>query len=50
MSIRDVEALYCSVDTFWQVFEPWWKRELLASGACRRWRATRLHPSELMIL
>ena len=50
MSIRDVEALYCSVDTFWQVFEPWWKRELLASGACRRWRATRLHPSELMTI
>jgi Transposase DDE domain len=50
MSIRDVDALYCSVDTFWQVFEPWWKRELLTSGACRRWRATRLHPSEIMTI
>jgi hypothetical protein len=50
MSIRDVEALYCSVDTFWQEFEPWWKREPLATGACRRWRATRLHPSEIMTI
>ena len=50
MSIRDLDALYCSVDTFWQVFAPWWERELLVSGMRRRRRATRLHPSEIMTI
>ena len=45
MSILD---LFCSVDTFWQRFEPWWERELLSSG--RRRRATRLHPAEIMTI
>lgn len=47
MSILD---LYCSVDTFWQQFAPWWERELLASGQRRRQRATRLSPSEIMTI
>jgi hypothetical protein len=47
MSILD---LYCSVDTFWQQFAPWWEREQLASGQRRRRRATRLSPSELMTI
>ena len=47
MSILD---LFCSVDEFWQRFEPLWERELLASGQRRRRRATRLHPSELMTI
>ncbi len=50
MSILDLDALYCSVDAFWQVFEPWWERELLVSGTRRRRRATRLHPSEIMTI
>ena len=47
MSILD---LYCSVDEFWQQFAPWWERQLLASGARHRRRATRLSPSELMTI
>lgn len=50
MSILD---LYCSVDAFWQQFEPLWERERLASGQPgqrRRQRATRLSPSELMTI
>ena len=46
MSILD---LYCSVDAFWQVFEPVWEREQLAHGR-RRKRATRLSPSEIMTI
>ena len=46
MSILD---LYCSVDTFWQVFAPLWEREQVAAGRRRR-RATRLSPSELMTI
>src|SRR5262245_48360258 len=47
MSILD---LYCSVDAFWQRFESWWERELLASGRRRRRRATRLHPAEILTI
>ena len=47
MSILD---LYCSVDAFWQRFEPLWERELLTSGQRRRRRATRLHPSEILTI
>ncbi len=47
MSILD---LYCSVDEFWQQFAPWWQQQLLASGARKRRRATRLHPSEIMTI
>lgn len=46
MSILD---LYCSVDAFWQVFEPYWEREQVAQGRRRR-RATRLSPSEIMTI
>lgn len=47
MSMLD---LYCSLDAFWQRFAPLWERELLASGQCRRRRATRLHPSEILTI
>jgi hypothetical protein len=51
MSILDLDALFCSVDAFWRVFEPVWERELLAAGRKRRRkRATRLHPSEIMTI
>ena len=42
--------LFCSVDEFWQQFAPWWQRQVLASGARQRLRATRLHPSEIMTI
>jgi transposase len=47
MSILD---LFCSVDAFWQEFEPLWEREQVAAGKRRRRRATRLHPSEIMTI
>src|SRR5690349_22904051 len=47
MSILDV---YCSVDAFWQGFEPVWERELLHSGTRRRRRATRLYPAEILTI
>jgi Transposase DDE domain len=47
MSILD---LFCSVDAFWQRFEPQWERELLASGQRRRRRATQLHPAEILTI
>jgi transposase len=47
MSILD---LFCSVDAFWQRFEPLWERELLRSGKCQRRRATRLHPVEILTI
>jgi Transposase DDE domain len=42
--------LFCSVDAFWQRFEPLWEREMLASGQCQRRRATRLHPAEILTI
>ena len=42
--------LLCSVDAFWQRFEPLWERELLASGQRHRRRATRLHPAEILTI
>lgn len=42
--------LYCSVDTCWQAFAPWWEREQLASARRQRQRATRLSPGEIMTI
>ena len=42
--------LFCSVDEFWVRFEPFWVRELLASGQRQRRRVGELHPSELMTI
>jgi len=42
--------LFCSVDDFWVRFEPWWQREILASGRRQRRRPGELHPSELMTI
>jgi hypothetical protein len=41
--------LFCSVDEFWQRFEPQWQRELVAEGRRRR-RRGRMSPSELMTI
>ena len=46
MSILD---LFCSVDAFWQEFEPLWERELVAAGRRQR-RATRLSCSAIMTI
>src|SRR5262245_35356568 len=47
MSILD---LFCSVDEFWQRFEPQWRQQVLAMGGQRRWRRGQLHPSEIMTI
>jgi hypothetical protein len=41
--------LFCSVDEFWQRFEPVWQRERVAAGRRRR-RRGRMSPSELMTI
>ena len=42
--------LFCSIDDFWQDYEPIWHQTLLESGQrCRR-RATRMSMSEMMTL
>jgi hypothetical protein len=47
MSLLD---LYCSVDAFWQRFEPLWERELLAWGRRQRRRSARLRPAEIFTI
>lgn len=42
--------LYCLLDDFCRIFEPVWKRHLLASGAKRRQRPSTLSLAELMTL
>lgn len=48
--MESILDLFCSVDTFWQWFEPQWEREHVVSGKRRRRRAPRLHPSEIMTI
>jgi transposase len=42
--------LYCLLDDFCRIFEPGWKRHLLANGAKRRQRPSTLSLAELMTL
>jgi hypothetical protein len=42
--------LFCDVDDFWQAFRPRWQAQLLAHGAAKRVRRTRLSESEIMTL
>jgi hypothetical protein len=42
--------LFCSVDDFWLQFAPNWQSTLLATGQRERWRATQMHPSEMMTI
>jgi hypothetical protein len=42
--------LFCLIDDFCRVFEPAWKRHLLASGAKRQQRPSTLSLLELMTL
>lgn len=42
--------LYCDVDEFWQVFQPYWEQQLLSSGAIQRRRSGNLSVSEIMTI
>jgi hypothetical protein len=46
----DVEAVFCDVDDFCQVFLPAWQRQLLTSGDRRRQRPSRLTLSEILTI
>lgn len=45
-----LDALFCDVDDFCQIFEPQWKQQLLASKQKRRWRPRSLTLSEIMTI
>ena len=45
-----LEALFCAVDDFCQVFEPLWTQQLLNNGTKRRQRQPRLSLSERMTI
>lgn len=42
--------LFCSVDDFWLQLAPNWQSTLLVTGQRERWRATQMHPSEMMTI
>jgi hypothetical protein len=42
--------LYCHVDEFWQVFQPYWEQQMLSSGAIQRRRSGNLSASEIMTI
>jgi transposase len=46
----DILPLFCDIDDFCLLFEPAWKRHLLASGACRRRKPGALALSEVMTI
>lgn len=46
----DILPLFCDIDDFCSVFEPAWRRHLLASGACRRRKPGALALSEVMTI
>ncbi len=46
----DIVTLFCDIDDFCSVFEPAWRRRLLASGACRRHKPGALSLSEVMTI
>jgi transposase len=46
----DILTLFCDIDDFCSVFEPAWRRRLLASGACRRRKPGSLSLSEVMTI
>lgn len=45
-----LDALFCDVDDFCQIFEPQWKQQLLSSNQKRRWRPKSLSLSEIMTI
>lgn len=48
--MHSLEALFCVVDNFCQVFEPLWTQQLLSDGTKRRQRQPRLSLSERMTI
>ena len=46
----DILPLFCDIDDFCLLFEPAWRRHLLASGACRRRKPGSLALSEVMTI
>lgn len=46
----DILPLFCDIDDFCLLFEPAWKRRLLASGKCRRHKPGALSLSEVMTI
>jgi hypothetical protein len=46
----DILPLFCDIDDFCQLFEPAWRRRLLASGAVRRHKPSSLSLSEVMTI
>jgi hypothetical protein len=36
---NSLEALFCNVDDFWQIFEPKWQQLLLGNGLQQRQRS-----------
>jgi hypothetical protein len=46
----DILTLFCDIDDFCLLFEPAWRRRLLASGACRRRKPGSLSLSEVMTI
>jgi hypothetical protein len=46
----DILPLFCEIDDFCSVFEPAWRKRLLASGACRRHKPGSLSLSEVMTI
>lgn len=48
--MNSLEELFCSVDDFWQQFEPQWQSNQLGHGHGRRRRARALSMSEIMTL
>jgi hypothetical protein len=48
--MMSLEALFCDVDDFCQVFLPQWEREQMACGERQRRRSPRLSVSEIMTI
>jgi hypothetical protein len=46
----DILLLFCDIDDFCRLFEPAWRRRLLASGAVRRHKPSALSLSEVMTI
>ncbi len=46
----DILPLFCDIDDFCSLFEPAWRRRLLASGAVRRHKPSALSLSEVMTI
>src|SRR4051812_3156369 len=44
----DIVTLFCDINDFCSVFEPAWRRRLLASGGCHRHKPGTLSLSEVM--